>query len=707
MIRRLILCVLTIGFFSCYLQTDAVAQTASKEVLNSQKGVGLENAFPKLRFNRPVHLTHVGDDRIFVVEQNGVVHVFKNDAETTTTKVFLDISDRISRQGNEEGLIGFAFHPDFKNNGQFFIHYSSSVKDKHGIVARYRVDKDDPTIGDPNSEEVILEQEQPFRNHNGGTIAFGPKDGLFYISFGDGGKANDPLGSGQDLSTLLGAILRIDVDNKDEGLEYAIPKDNVFASVEGARGEIFACGLRNVWRFSFDRETGELWAGDVGQDRFDEIDLVRNGGNYGWNRWEAGTSFRKKVKMATDKHDKPIASYGRKWGLSVTGGNVYRGKKFPELKGSYFYGDYLSGNLWQIRKDENGEYQNELVRRTGQSIAAFGEDTDGEVYLLSFDGKIYRVQPTDQPQNFLAGWPEKLSDTKIFANMKKRKMSKEYVAYEVNAPFWSDNADKTRYFRLPEGKSISYRSEGSWEVPVGTEIIKNFRAPEANRMLETRVIKRIETGWEAATYIWDKKSRNATLRPEGLQLERWQRVGKSWAPTTWHGPSSSECASCHVDAAGYVLGLNTAQLNNEDGEKNQIMDFVKRELLSGLPEDFSPETAARHCDPHDPKCELGDRARVLLDVNCAMCHRPNGPGNASIDLRYATDLGDTKMIDEKPAQGDLGIADARIVKPGDAESSLLYLRMNTLSNGRMPNIGSNVIDQKAVKLLREWINSME
>lgn len=703
----LILC--AVALFLCPPSEASAIVQADSVSAESKTGVGLENAFPKLRFNRPIHLTHAGDDRVFVAEQNGIVHVFHNDAETSTAKVFLDISDRVCRKGNEEGLIGFAFHPDFKNNGQFFVHYSSSVKDMHGIVARYRVDKDDPTIGDPDSEEVIIEQKQPFRNHNGGTIAFGPKDGYLYISFGDGGKANDPLGSGQDLTTLLGAILRIDVDNQDPGLAYAIPQGNHFASVEGARGEIFACGLRNVWRFSMDRDTGEVWAGDVGQDRFDEIDLVRNGGNYGWNRWEAGTSFRKQVKLATETHDKPVASYGRKWGLSVTGGNVYRGKKFPELVGSYFYGDYLSGNLWQIRKGENGEYENELVRRTGQSIAAFGEDVDGEVYLLSFDGKIYRVQPTDEPQNFLEDWPEKLSETKMFASLEKRKMSEQYIAYQVNAPFWSDGADKTRYFRLPEGTAINYRDEGSWEVPVGTEIVKNFRAPENNRMFETRVIKRIETGWESATYIWDKKSKDATLRPEGLQLERWMPVKgqKRWKPATWHGPSSSECASCHVDSAGYVLGLNTAQLNDVDGEDNQIMDFVKRKLLAEVPDGFEPANAARHCDPHNPECDLTDRARVLLDVNCAMCHRPNGPGNASIDLRYATEINDTKMINEKPAQGDLGIADARIVKPGDAESSLLFRRVNTLSNGRMPNIGSNVIDEKAVKLLREWINSME
>ena len=686
---------------SSAMQSDSVV--ADK----THTGIGLEVAFPKLRFNRPVHLDHAGDNRLFVVEQDGVVHVFENDAESSTTKIFLDISDRISRVGNEEGLIGFAFHPNFRENGQFFVHYSSN-KEMKGIIARYRVKTDDASIGDPDSEEIILEQEQPFRNHNGGTIAFG-HDGYLYISFGDGGKADDPLGSGQDLSTLLGAILRIDVDNTDEGMAYAIPKDNPFVARADARGEIFAFGLRNVWRFSVDRKSGEIWAGDVGQNRFDEVDLITKGANYGWNRWEAGEMFRDTTELVEGEHSKPVVSYGRQWGLSVTGGNVYRGKKFPELDGSYFYGDYLSGNMWRVKKDANGDYQNELVRRTGRSIAAFGEDSDGEVYLLSFDGKIYRITPTDEPQNFLADWPKKLSETEIFADVKARRMSDAYVEYKVNAPFWSDGADKKRYFRLPEGTTINYRSEGSWEVPVGTEIIKNFRASESNRMLETRVIKRIDSGWEAATYIWDKKSSDATLYPEGKQLERWMPVKgqKEWKPTTWHGPSSSECAACHVDSAGYVLGLNTAQLNDVDGEQNQIAKLIAAKLLNGAPEEFDGSDAARHCDPGDVACDLETRARVLLDVNCAMCHRPNGPGNANIDLRFATKLGDTRMMNEKPAQGDLGIAEARIVKPGDAAGSLLYRRMNTISNGRMPNIGSNVIDEKATELIREWIDSME
>ncbi len=664
-------------------------------------GIGLEAAFPKLRFDRPVHLCAVGDNRVFVVEQAGVVHVFDNDPEVSNTKIFLDLSDRVDRGSNEEGLIGFAFHPDFKNNGQFFVHYSTTVKKQVGVLARYHLDEDDPTIGDPDSEEIILEQEQPYRNHNGGTIAFG-HDGMLYLSFGDGGSLRDPHEHGQNLGNILGTIIRINVDKTDEGLAYSIPADNPFVNDADVRDEIYACGLRNVWRFSVDRKTGEIWAGDVGQDRFDEIDLIKSGANYGWNHWEAGTKFREETKMATPEHEAPIAEYGREWGLSVTGGNVYRGKRFPELDGSYFYGDYITGNLWRIITDENGEYKSELVRRTGRSIAAFGEDSDGEVFLLSFDGGIYRIVPTAEPENFLEDWPKNLKDSGIFANVGQKKMSEQYVKYEVNAPFWSDGADKSRYVKLPEGESMTFAEKGSWSVPVGTEIVKNFQDPGTKRMLETRVIKRTDGGWEAATYVWDNKSRGAKLYPQGKQFEMWSRPGV----LIWHGPSSSECASCHTDASGYVLGLNTAQLNDQPGEENQIARLAKAGLLSGLPEGFETESAMRFCNPHDEEADLETRARVMLDVNCAMCHLPNGSGNANIDLRYATPLAETKMIDVAPQQGDLGVTDGKIVAPGDAEKSLLYYRVNTRSNGRMPNVGSSAVDTKSAALLKEWIESL-
>lgn len=317
-----------------------IAAPTSKDAVGEEveSGVGIEPAFHQLRFQRPVFMTHVGDERLFVVEQDGVIRVFNRGPEVSTISVFLDIRDRISRVGNEEGLLGIAFHPNFLNNGQFFVHYSSSKKDMHGVVARYRVKKDDPSIGAPDSEEIILEQKQPFRNHNGGMISFG-KDGYLYVSLGDGGKANDPMGHGQNAQTLLGSVLRIDVDRRENGLEYAIPKDNPFVNRKDARGEIFALGLRNVWRFSVDRQTGDIWAGDVGQNKTEEIDIVTSGGNYGWNRFEADDVFRSETKLdeTTGTHVKPVVSYGHEWGLSVTGGYVYRGKKFPELDGHYFF----------------------------------------------------------------------------------------------------------------------------------------------------------------------------------------------------------------------------------------------------------------------------------------------------------------------------------------------------------------------------------
>ncbi len=687
---------------------------SGESIVSEQKlGVGIERAWPGLRFDRPVHLCGAGDgtNRVFVVEQDGVVHVFDHgdDQSVKSTEVFIDIRHLISRKGNEEGLIGFAFHPDYKTNGEFFVHYSSKVNDEFGTLSRFSVDPENPNRGLPESEEIIFEIKQPFRNHNGGTIAFG-KDRFLYMALGDGGKRADPLGAGQDLSTLLGKIIRIDVNKKDEGLSYSIPEDNPFVEVENARPEIWALGLRNVWRFSFDRKTGELWAGDVGQDKWDEVSLVTKGGNYGWNRYEANNDFATETELATLQHTPPVASYGREWGISITGGNVYRGKKFPELDGSYFYGDYVSGNLWRCWNDGKGKnYQSELVRRTGRSISAFGEDDEGELFLMSFDGGIYRIVPTDEPENTFASWPKKLSETGLFTSVTDLEPATNMVPYEVNAPFWSDGAEKTRYFVLPEGKQIEYRAENSWEVPVGTTLVKNFSRYNRRQMMESRLIKRTESGWESATYVWNKEKTEATLHPEGRQFEMWSKsqTSDAWQVDSWHAPSSSECASCHVDAAGYLLSFNTAQLNRtgSKSDKNQIEEWAEKGYLK-LPASFQVSEAAKYCSPFDETKPLETRAKIWLDVNCAMCHRPDGPGNAKIDLRFATKLDDAFLIDEMPAQGDLDIQGAKLVMPGSADRSLLWHRIATLGPGRMPNLGTNIVDERAAKLIREWIESL-
>ncbi len=362
----------------------------------------LEKAFPHVKFRRPVYITHApGDARqLYVVEQHGVIWAVENDSGTRRKQIFLDISERVSRWGNEEGLLGLAFHPRYRENGYFFVHYSSKLEDGHGIVARFRRPAGSQAA-DPNSEVEILKLRQPYRNHNGGMIEFG-HDGTLYISFGDGGAAGDPLNAGQDLSTWLGKILRIDVDCKENGRNYRIPPDNPFAdnpladrpfasTGQAIREEIWAYGLRNVWRFSFDRRTGQLWAGDVGQDHREEIDLITKGGNYGWNVFEGTRRYSR--KSGRGPAIPPVFEYRHSgvWGAgSVTGGYVYRGEKIPELRGAYLYADYLSGEIWALTPKTRGGYQSRKLLDSQKTISSFGEDSDGELYLCAFDGYIYR-----------------------------------------------------------------------------------------------------------------------------------------------------------------------------------------------------------------------------------------------------------------------------------------------------------------------------
>ena len=678
--------------------------------------VKLERAYPNLRFDRPVFLTNAGDGsgRMFVVEQSGVIRVIPKtelakQSDLANAPVFLDIRKQVSRRGNEQGLLGLAFHPDFKNNGKFYVHYSSKkhVKSRRtpapNIISQFTVSESDSNIADGASEKIILKQDQPFTNHNGGMIEFGP-DGFLYASFGDGGSANDPHGNGQNLKTLLGAIIRIDVDESTEDLAYSIPKDNPFVDNDDARDELWAVGLRNVWRFSFDRRDGRLFAADVGQNKLEEVCLITRGGNYGWNRFEADDVFQKKTELSVGEHIPPIASYDHSWGISITGGYTYRGKVHPQLDGIYFYGDYVSGNLWGLKKNKDGKFQSKLLMRTGRSIASFGEDEDGEVFLLSFDGGIYKIVSSEEPQELLADWPKKLSETGLYTSIRKKELARGMIPYEVNAPFWSDDASKTRYIKLPDDKKMTYRDQGTWELPVGTVVVKNFDKADyrGKRTLETRLIKRTSEGWEAATYVWNSRQNDADLRAEGSQFEFYTRRGI----TIWHAPSASECASCHVESSGFVLGLTTAQLNRENDGVNQISTWAEKGFLD-FPENVDLTSANKFCSPFDNDATLETRARVYLDVNCAMCHQPNGPGNAAIDLRFDTPLAKTGMIEKAPAQNSMGITDAKIIAAGEPDQSALLSRLKTSGTGRMPSIGSNIVDKKAVKLISEWIESLK
>lgn len=380
------------------------------------------NAFPNIKWTgwdfgedsgivqpiRPILLTHAGDgtNRIFVPLQQGLIQLLEQGVETKETKVFLDITDKVAYDDktNEEGFLGMAFHPNYQETGTFFVYYTNRAKKHQNVVARYRVDPSNPAQADPNSEEILLVLDKPYWNHDGGTIVFGP-DGYLYIAVGDGGLANDPKRNGQNLKTLLGSILRIDVDDKSGDLAYAIPADNPFVDRPDARGEIFAYGLRNVWRMAFDTQTGKLWAGDVGQDVWEEIDLIVKGGNYGWNIREGFHPFVRKGGEAPKRDRKPegmidpIWEYHHDVGKSITGGNVYRGKRIPELVGSYIYADYVSGKMWALKLDDATEEvvsNREIILPRPIAVMSFGEDAAGETYFMTYSPTaecVYTFEP--------------------------------------------------------------------------------------------------------------------------------------------------------------------------------------------------------------------------------------------------------------------------------------------------------------------------
>jgi glucose/arabinose dehydrogenase len=386
----------------------------------------LKPAYPNLKFNRPLAMVEApdGTHREFVVEQDGRIWILPQDRNGSEPKLFLDISDRRTHVDNEEGLLSLAFHPQFKTNGKFYIFYSHPSAPKHTILAEWQVSKTDPDKADPSTERILLKVHKEPRNwnHNGGTILFGP-DGYLYLGIGDGGAGYDPRDAAQKLNNLYGKIIRIDVNSRTAGLEYGIPKDNPFVdpskqddlkadpldqSANVTRQEIWAYGVRNPWRMSFDRETGELWVGDVGQDLWEEVDVIKKGGNYGWSAREGfhplnqhhGANHEVRGSAAID----PIIEYGHNLnimpeskfpnhgiGISITGGYVYRGKKFPALRGVYLYADFQMGTIWGLRY-ENGKLTADDVivpANASRNIPSFAEDSSGELYVISFDGTIY------------------------------------------------------------------------------------------------------------------------------------------------------------------------------------------------------------------------------------------------------------------------------------------------------------------------------
>jgi len=671
--------------------------------------VDIVDAFPNLpAISQPVKVLVepvLVNPRWFILRKSGQLVVFDPDAANGVS-TFLDLSGPPLRTTSEGGLLGMAFHPEYPAVPEVFLYYTidGPVTEMRSIISRFVLD-DVQSPGNGTVEQVILEVDQFASNHNGGDIAFGSDD-LLYIGLGDGGGGGDPQETGQDTTRLLGAMLRIDVIGTGSG--YNIPPGNPFDNEPnkcdpGTNAancpEIYAWGLRNPWRWSFDSPTDILWLGDVGQGAREEIDQIIRGGNYGWDCRE-GTIAHSATLGCVGATIDPVIDYPRSDGRSVTGGSVYRGSAIPGLLGRYVFGDFASGSIWALQDNGPGGYSKEELTSTSTGPSSFGMDQDGEMYFTDYNnGRIMQLVPSGGAVDPV---PDLLSDSGCTGTADITQPYPGLVPYDINAPFWSDNASKDRHIGLPNGTSISINGQDDWDFPAGTVLVKNFRLN--GRLIETRHLMRHPDGvWAGYTYEWNAAETEAT-RVRGGKTELID--GQDWV-----FPDEAECLQCHTVAAGVALGPETSQLNRDftypsTGRTHNQLESLDAVAMFSSPLQGSPSTLPSMPAPGDATADIGDRARAYLHTNCAQCHQPGGPTPVDLDLRYTTLLPNMNACDVAPDAGAVGIAMPLILAPGDASRSVLVARVDRRDVDGMPPLGSTIVHADGVTLLTDWINAL-
>ncbi len=671
--------------------------------------IDVTDAFPGLpAIAQPVKVLvePVANPRWFVLRKSGQLVVFDPDAATSWS-TYVDLS-AVVRANSEGGLLGMAFHPDYPAVAEIFLYYTINgpSTEMQSVISRFILDDivSPSAPGAGTIEEVILQVDQFASNHNGGDIAFGA-DRMLYIGFGDGGGGGDPQETGQDTTRLLGAFLRIDVIGTGTG--YDIPAGNPFAGnakcgpgVNAAScPEIYAWGVRNPWRWSFDPPTGDLWAGDVGQGAWEEIDQIEAGGNYGWDCREGAHDFE--LSGCAGPFIDPVSEYAHTSGnASITGGFVYRGTNIPTLQGRYVFADFASGRIWALQSDGMGGYTNDELLVSSTQPSSFGIDQDGELYFTDYNnGRIMRLVTSGGGADPV---PELLSDSGCVDPADITHPYSGLVPYEINAPFWSDGAAKDRHIGLPNSATISIDTNDDWVFPAGTVLVKNFRLN--GRLIETRHLMRHPDGvWAGYTYEWNVTETEAT-RVRGGKTEVID--GQNWV-----FPDEAECLRCHTNVATVALGPETAQLNRDftypsTGRTHNQLETLDAISMFSSPLPGDPATLPDMPDPADTAADLGQRARSYLHTNCSQCHQPGGPTPVNIDLRYTTELPDTNACNVVPDAGGLGIMMPRIIAPGDAARSVLVERVSRRDIFGMPTLGSTIPDTAGVALLTDWVNGL-
>ncbi len=704
----------------------------------------VERVFPKLRFRNPVHLSAApGTARLFVTELAGVISSCHPAAAVDRADPFLDLPRDVKRCRPGDGIKGFralyalTFHPRFAQNRFCYVCYlveTTGEKPLGGIerVSRFTVADADPPRADPATEKVILEWPTGAHAHNGGCLCFGP-DGCLYISTGDGGSNSppDPHDTGQDVSDLLASVLRINVDREEGGKAYAVPADNPFVQTPGARPEIWAYGFRNPWKMSFDRSAGDLWVGDVGWEMWEMVYRVRRGGNYGWSVMEGRQPVHRSAKRGPTPILPPAFDIPHSEGASLTGGYVYRGKKYPELVGTYVCGDWMTGRIWGTRFEAERLASHQELARGRQRIIAFGEDNDGELYYLGYGAEegIYALVP-NQVTAAPARFPRKLSDTGLYASVAGQTLAPGVLSYAIIAEPWMDHATAERLIALPGLSTV--RVHNHYVRVPGTAYFKarlffpkdavlartialemECGNPHSRRRLETQLLHFDGHDWNGYSYRWNEEQTDAELIPSGgaeceLSVIDAQSPGGQ-RKQTWRFAGRGECLQCHNGWAGSLLGFMPEQLDRagqlERLRRLGVLTVVDDEGKARGP-DSTIKTNYQLADPGDVGQDLGRRARSYLHINCAHCHQSGGGGAARIDLRFEPSLADTGTLDVPPVLGAFEIANARLLAAGNPYRSVLYYRMAKTGPGRMPHIGSEIVDRRGLDLMHDWIGSL-
>lgn len=676
--------------------------------------VGLQRVFENVAISSDPDTFHKGplimaqppgdNSRWFLGRRHGEIISFPSskavDPTPFTPPVVVDLATLTGMPvltDDEQGFHGMTFSPRFAENGRLYVSFITTGPGGDSPYATeigYLTSTDGgQTFGTYTS---VLHYGRPTQEHNGGSVAFS-KDGYLFISTGEG---TDDSNS-QFTSNLLGKVLRIDVDNPPPpGKTYGIPADNPFMDSENP--EIYALGLRNPYRLTVDRTTGDVWVGDVGGELWEEVNRVEIGGNYGWPCREGA-------------HDKPVgedkcpsrsglidpvfeyAHEGSDPSRSITGGFVYRGSAISGFEGTYIFGDFISKQMFGLTFD-GAAWSSTQLNPDGPAdgYASFAEDNDGELYAIALvDNVIYKLVPkaAAQPSTF----PELLSKTGCVDPKDATKPAEGLIPYGVNAALWSDGAEKGRWMALPDGKTITVGADGDFDLPVGSVLMKSFSV--FGKRIETRLLVHHEDGdWAGYSYEWNDAQTDAVLLPSGKS--------KAVGAQTWTYPSRTDCLRCHTKGAGRTLGLEVGQLNGDfpypgTGAANQLRTLEHIGAFAAPVGE--PAQLASYPQPSG-QAPVADRARAYLHANCSGCHRPNGgAGRATMDLRFATPFKDTATCNAAPQIDDFGSTETRLIVPGSPEKSILDLRVHATDVKRMPPLARTIVDPAGSALIDEWI----